>query len=105
MAIFFSHGREPWVPVEQFPAETLAADRTPLAEALKANGLSFRTWDFTGDEYRLARRRVEVLTELKPRFEEEGILFIYENRMGDGRGVSQAVEEGLHKRYLYLAPA
>jgi cyclopropane fatty-acyl-phospholipid synthase-like methyltransferase len=101
MAIFFGHGREPWVPKEDFPAESVLADRTPLAEALKANGLSFQTWDFTQDDYRLALRRKQVLAELRPRFEAEGIMFIYEDRIGDAQGISQAIEDRLHARYLY----
>jgi cyclopropane fatty-acyl-phospholipid synthase-like methyltransferase len=103
MAIFYSHGREPWVPGEEFPAETLPAGKTPLAEALDANGLAFRSWDLTAQEYRLALRRKEVLGELRPQFEAEGTLFIYENRMGDAEGFSRAIEAGLHARYLYLA--
>jgi len=103
MAILFSHGREPWVPVEEFAAETLPPDKTPLAVALQANGLIFETWDFTDDEYRLALLRKQVLADLKPQFEAEEIMFIYENRMGDANGVSQAVEMGLQRRYLYLA--
>lgn len=103
MAIFYSHGREPWVPVEEFPVETLAPEKTPLAEALEANGLSFRTWDLTAQEYELALRRKEVLAELKPQFEAEGNLFIYENRNGDADGFSSAIEAGLHARYLYVA--
>ncbi|MGC9974059.1 MAG: methyltransferase domain-containing protein [Gaiellaceae bacterium] len=103
MVIFFSYGPEPWVAVEEFPVEKLPPDKTPLAEALEANGMSFQTWDLTAQEYRLALRRKEVLTELKPRFEAEGNLFIYENRMGDAEGFSQAIEAGLHARYLYLA--
>jgi SAM-dependent methyltransferase len=103
MAIYFSHGREPWVPVEQFPAETLPPDKTPLAVALAANGLIFRTLEFTADDLRLARLRKQVLAELKPQFEADDIMFIYDNRMGDANGVSQAIEMGLHRRYLYLA--
>lgn len=103
MAIFFSYGREPWVSEDQFPKEKLPPDKTPLAEALEANGMSFRSWDLTAQEYRLALRRKEVLAELKPRFEAEGNLFIYENRNGDAEGFSQAIEAGLHARYLYLA--
>jgi cyclopropane fatty-acyl-phospholipid synthase-like methyltransferase len=101
MAILFSHGREPWVPKEEFPKETLPPDQTPLADALKANGLAFRTWDLTQQDYRLAQLRRQVLTELRPQFEAEGNLFIYENRMGDAKGISQAIEDGLHARYLY----
>lgn len=103
LAILYAHGREPWVPVEEFPAQTLPPDCTPLAQALAANGLSFQTWEFTAADYRLALRRMDVLTELRPQFEAEGNLFIYENRMGDARGISQAIEMKLQRRYLYLA--
>jgi len=101
MAFFYSYGREPWVPREKFPADALPPGRTPLAEALRANDLVFRTWNLTSRDYKLAVRRKEILPELKPQFEAEGLMFIYENRMGDAAGVSQAVEEGLHARYLY----
>ena len=103
MAFLYSQGREPWVPVEQFPRESIRPRRTPLAKALKANGLSFRTWNLTQKDYDLAQKRKAVLAELKSRFEAEGNLFIYENRLGDANGVSQAIEEGLHARYLYRA--
>jgi len=103
MAVFFSYGREPWVAIEEFPAEKLPPDKTPLADALDANGIVFRSWDLTAQEYRLALRRKEVLAELKPQFEAEHNLFIYENRNGDAEGVGQAIEAGLHARYLYLA--
>lgn len=103
MAFLYSYGREPWVPKEQFPRDALPPERTPLAKALMANDLSFRTWDLTRPDYLLAQHRKEVLAELRPQFEAEDALFIYENRMGDAQGVCQAVEEGLHARYLYLA--
>lgn len=103
LAFLYSYGREPWVPVEQFPAEKLAADKTPLADALNANGLAFTARDFTAEDYRLAQLRRQVLTDLRPRFEAENLMFVYENRMGDAEGVSAAVEAGLQRRYLYLA--
>jgi cyclopropane fatty-acyl-phospholipid synthase-like methyltransferase len=101
MAIFFSYGREPWVPKDEFPKERLPPDKTPLAEALQANDLPFRTWDLTRQDYELAHRRKEVLTELKAQFEAEGTMFIYENRIGDAEGICQAIEDGLQARYLY----
>jgi SAM-dependent methyltransferase len=101
MAFYYSQGREPWVPVEEFDKESILPDHTPLAVALQANHLPYETWDFTEDDYRIAKLRYEVLTELKPRFEAEDNLFIYENRIGDAQGIRQAIEEGLHKRYLY----
>jgi len=101
MGIFYSYGREPWVPITEFKKDTLAAGKTPLAEALQANHLTFQTWDLTSQDYALAQRRKTVLEELKPQFENEGTMFIYENRHGDAEGVSQAVEDGLHARYFY----
>jgi SAM-dependent methyltransferase len=103
LMFFYSHGREPWVPKEEFNADTLPANRTPLADALRANGLAFHTWDLTTNDFRLAQRRKEVLEELKPQFEAEGLMFIHDNRMGDALGIRQAIEEGLHARYLYRA--
>ena len=103
IALFYSYGREPWVPLDEFPKEMLPADKTPLADALQANGLVFKTWDLTSRDYLLAVRRKLVLTELKSQFEAEGNLFIYENRLGDADGIQQAIKAGLHARYLYLA--
>lgn len=103
LGLLYSYGREPWVPKDQFRPETLAPECTPLAEALVANNLSFRIWDFTGDDYLLAQIRQQVLEELRPRFEAEALMFVYDNRMNESLGVAQAIEEGLHKRYLYLA--
>ncbi len=103
LAFFYGYGREPWVSKEEFPADKLAPDKTPLADALTANGLTFESWDFTPDDLRLAKLRQDVLADLKPRFEAEGSLFIYENRMGDANGMRAAIEEGLHRRYLYVA--
>lgn len=102
LAFYYGHGREPWVPIEEFDAATLAPDCTPLAQALIANGIPFETIEFTEADYRLAKRRQAVLTELRPMFEAEGTLFIYENRMGDAMGMADAMERGLHRRYLYL---
>ncbi len=103
MAFLYSQGREPWVPVEQFPRESILVEKTPLARALQANDLAFQALELTRQDYELAQKRKLVLMELKPQFEAEGNLFIYENRLGDANGVSQAIEEGLHARYLYRA--
>jgi ubiquinone/menaquinone biosynthesis C-methylase UbiE len=101
LAILYSYGWEPWQPKADFDANTLPSNCTPLAIALTANGLTFCTQDFTEDDNRLAQLRKQVLGRLYPRFESEGNLFIYENRMGESNGVSQAIAEGLHRRYLY----
>lgn len=101
MTIFYSHGADPENPKETFRRETLPADRTPLADALKKCGLEFQTWDFTLQDYELAQRKKGILEELKADFEAEGNLFLYENRIGETLGVLDAVESAMHARYLY----
>jgi CheY-like chemotaxis protein/SAM-dependent methyltransferase len=101
MAIYFSHGVDPDHPRETFDVTTLAPDKTPLAHALELNGLDFRTWDFTADDYTLAKRKKEVLEKLKAEFDAEGNSSLYENRIGETLGVMSAIESGMHARYLY----
>jgi len=103
MAFLFSYGWEPGMPVDGFSIDTLAPDRSPLAEALAANSLSYRTWDLTEADCRLAGLRRQVLEELRPRFEAEAIRFIYDNRMGECAGILQGCDLGLHRRALYFA--
>jgi ubiquinone/menaquinone biosynthesis C-methylase UbiE len=105
MAFFYGYGIEPGIAAETFPREMLAPERTPLAEALRANGLHFSTTDFTVEEYRLAQLRKQVLIELKQDFVAEDILFIYENRIGEAEGISHWIEQDLHRRYLYVCRA
>jgi cyclopropane fatty-acyl-phospholipid synthase-like methyltransferase len=102
MAFFYSYGREPWVPADQFPKDCLSPEKTPLAVALHTNDLAFQTWNLTTQDYALALRRKAALDELKSQFAADDALFIYENRLGDSEGIRQAIEEGLHARYLYL---
>lgn len=101
LVFFYAYGWAPGMSIEDFPRETLAPDQTPLALALQANQLAFTTQDFTAEDYRLAQLRKRVLTELKAALADDGLQFIYENRMGEANGISRAVELGLHRRYLY----
>jgi len=103
LVFLYSHGREPWVPIDEFDVSTLPATNTPLAKALSAAGFDYTFIDFTADELRLAIRRQEVLADLRDQFAAEGNLFIYENRLGDANGIRQACEDGLQRRYLYTA--
>ena len=101
MGIFYSHGVSPGTPIETFSHESLLADKTPLAQALRANGLHFRAWDYTAADYRHAQLKEQVTEELRAEFEAEGNLFLYNNRHGEAEGVKTAIEAGLHARYLY----
>jgi cyclopropane fatty-acyl-phospholipid synthase-like methyltransferase len=101
MLIFYSYGATPDQPRERFNPVTLSPGRTPLGEALSQNGLAFQTWDYTQADYQHGLRCKAVLADLKPAFEAEGSLFIFENRLGEAVGITAAIEAGLHARYLY----
>jgi len=100
MAFLYSYGWEPPASPEDFDPTTLPPDQTPLAEALRANGLGFRAQDWTAADCRLARSRRRILEELEPRFRAEGLDFVYENRMGEAQGIAKGCGLGLHRRYL-----
>ncbi|MFA5204033.1 MAG: methyltransferase domain-containing protein [Lentisphaeria bacterium] len=102
MAIFFSYGREPHVAPAEFPKQCLPPDKTPLADALRRNVLPFETRDLTALDYRNAQKRQQLLSLLKPLFEQEDALFIYDNRLGEAKCIIKSIEDGLHKRYLYV---
>lgn len=101
LAAYYGYGAEPGVPAEAVPRETLAAGRTPLAEALAAAGFSFRAWDVTLEDYEHAQRKKQVLDAVRAGMEAEGNLFL--DRQGEANGVMAAFEAGVHARYLYRA--
>jgi SAM-dependent methyltransferase len=103
MVFLYSYGWEPGAPPEAFGVATLAPERTPLAGALRANGLDVCTQDWTAADCRLARSRRQILEELEPRFRAEGLDFVYENRMGEARGIARGCDLDLHRRYLVCA--
>lgn len=103
MGIAWSQGADPEVPIDVFPRETLPPDNTDLARALQRYGLAYRTQDFTAADLQHARLKRAVLLELRPRFEAEGTMFLYDNRVGEAEGVIAAIEAGAHARYLYHA--
>ena len=101
MGIYFGHGRAGWVGPDPFDPATLEPDRTPLADALVANGLRYAVTDVTAEDYRLACSRLEILPTLHARFLAESIGFVYENRIAESAGIRESVQEGMHRRYLY----
>ena len=101
MLIYYSHGANPEQPLAVFPLDTLPSDKTPLAGALHAQGLAYRTWDVTAEDYQHAQLKRRVLEELHPAFAAEDNLFLFENRYGEACGVIEAIEANAHKRYLY----
>ncbi len=103
IGIYWSQGANPAIPIEVFPRETLPPDNTDLAQALRRAGLAYQAVDFTGADYRHALVKRATLTELRPQFEAENTLFLYDNRLGEADGVIAAIAAGAHARYLYIA--
>jgi SAM-dependent methyltransferase len=101
MALFYGVDRYLGAPGETFDPATLAPERTPLGEALLANGLRFEARDFSEDNYRHAQLKKQVLEELQAVFEAEGNTFLFMNRYGEARGVIAEFEAGFSARYLY----
>jgi SAM-dependent methyltransferase len=96
----FYYGYAIWEDPQQLK-EHLLPEHTPVAEALAQVGLGFKTWDFTQADYQHAELKKKVAAELKPAFEAEGNLFLYEMRMGEANGASSALQSGNAVRYLY----
>ena len=63
--------------------ENLLPENTDLAKILKKYDLKFRALDLTENEAEHWRKKVEVLEELKPRFEREGNLKLYNYRYSE----------------------
>ena len=103
MVFLYSYGWEPGAPPEAFDVATLAPGQTPLGEALRANGLDFQAQDWTETDCRLARSRKQILEEMESQFRAEGLDFVYENRIGEARGIARGCDLGLHRRYLICA--
>jgi cyclopropane fatty-acyl-phospholipid synthase-like methyltransferase len=101
MGIFYSHGVSPGNPAETFDFTSLHPDRTPLAVALWKNRLSYKTWDFTAEDYAHALLKQKVAEDMKAEFEAEGNLFLFRSRYREARGVINAIDADAHKRYLY----
>jgi len=78
-------------------------DRTELAEEIQKLGLAYQAWDFTAADAEHARRKELIAERLRPQFEAEGNLFLYENHLGEALGVQRACNASAHGRYLYIA--
>lgn len=102
VAIYFSHGANPQQPKATFDRSTLPPDKTPLGVALQRIDMRYRAWDLTTGDYMQAKRKCEILNTLQQDFASEGNVFLYENRIGEARGVIDAFESRMHARYLYL---
>jgi SAM-dependent methyltransferase len=103
LAAFFDQSCGPDTPLEQYPSECILPYNTDLARALRELGWTYRTWDYSAAMLAHLHRRRPVLEELKPRFEAEGNLFLYDSHLGESHGIERAYTHNAGKRYLYLA--
>jgi cyclopropane fatty-acyl-phospholipid synthase-like methyltransferase len=103
MAIFYSHGADPWHPIETFPKETIPPESGPLAAALRANGLQYKWWDFTESDYEHAKRKKTIIEALRQAYLTEEDRFLCECRAGEAEGVIAAYEAGCQARHLFVA--
>jgi cyclopropane fatty-acyl-phospholipid synthase-like methyltransferase len=83
--------------------EKLEPEKTSLARALSSNDLDFQTWDYTDDEKGVWERQLQAAEELKPAFEEEGNLLMYQQRVREANMVLEYCRTGRSSRYLYCA--
>jgi SAM-dependent methyltransferase len=86
-----------------FPGHMVEAETTPLAEALRRNGLVALHHDLTTLDYELAEKRKAFLEAHEREFRDEKMGFIYENRLGDSTDIMKAIDHGRHRRYMYHA--
>lgn len=75
MGVFFTQ----WIDGLEDAADLLP-ENTSLAKLLKRHGLKFTAHDLSAREAEHWRRKLEVLEELRPEFEREGSLRLYEYR-------------------------
>jgi SAM-dependent methyltransferase len=101
MAVLYGHDMWLGKAREDLDPSSLSPEGTPLGEALRAHGLRFEAIDLSHANYEHAQLKKAVLEELRPAFEAEGNLFLFENRYAEARGVIRAYEAGLAVRYLY----
>ena len=94
MGIFFTQ----WID-DDTEKEMLLPGNTELAEVLNKYNLEYRTVDFTKEEEEHWQKKVRVLEELKPKFEKEDNLTLYEYRYEEAQYYK---EWDSQKRYRYL---
>jgi ubiquinone/menaquinone biosynthesis C-methylase UbiE len=98
IAIFFDQSVSP-----DESRDILLPENTKVGKALRNNGLTYRTTDFTSSSRQIWIREIHAAEELKDLFIKEGNKDIYEDRAKDAKQTLEAVENGRHVRYFYLA--
>ena len=84
--------------------ERLRPEGTTVGRALQRCKLPFWTWDFTAQEIAHWRKKLDVVARMRPLFEAEGNLWLYEFRLGEAKTHARTIGPHTRSRYLYLVP-
>jgi SAM-dependent methyltransferase len=99
IAIFFSQWTKPGSPKEQ-----LNPEKTMVGRALQRRKLPFWTWDFSAQEIAHWRKKLDAAARMRPAFEAEGNVWLYEFRLGEAKNHARTIGPHTRSRYLYLVP-
>lgn len=85
--------------------DILAADRTPLAEALRYADFAFNAIDFSRQTYELMQRKRKLAEEFRDRFSAERRTYIYNHLIAESVDSEAPYdpESAAQRRYLYHA--
>jgi ubiquinone/menaquinone biosynthesis C-methylase UbiE len=98
MAIFYTHSL--W---DGGTRESLNPEKTPLGIVLKETGMTYQTLNFSKQTYELMQLKRKIGEEMKPSFQEEGNMSIYQFIINESESSQDAYnpETCSFARYLY----
>lgn len=99
IGIFFSQWIQPGGPKER-----LRPEGTTVGRALQRLNLPFWTWDFSAQEIAHWRKKLDIAARMRPLFEAEGNLWLYQFRLGEAKNHARTIGPHTRSRYLYLVP-
>mgnify|MGYP003776218575 CR=1 FL=1 len=80
----------------------LNSHKTKIADALNKNNIFFSTIDFSENECLLYENSIRVLQKYKKKFEEEGNLDLYEQKLKEDMIGMKLYDKNFASRYLYI---
>jgi SAM-dependent methyltransferase len=85
--------------------EKLQPDGTAVGRTLQRLKLPYWTWDFSAQEIAHWKKKLDVIARMRPMFEAEGNLWLYEFRLGEAKSHTRTIGPHTRSRYLYLVTA
>jgi ubiquinone/menaquinone biosynthesis C-methylase UbiE len=83
--------------------DALLPKNTKVGAALRNNGMTYETVDYTDNSRQIWIREIAAAESLKEQFAAEGNTDICEDRAQDAKRTLETIESGRHERYFYLA--